>query len=168
MTKKITLVAIVVLVLFGVFAMSMRRAHMMGGAGVQLDLVAVSSDGAQIPLPTDFSSITSELPKNITAQKSDNLVVSLALNPYPPTAGQPADFDFTLTDINGLAINDASISLDLTMPEMWMPPNQLAMEFMSDGKYHATGFFTMRGLWRIEVIIMRGDVKQSVFFDVGL
>jgi hypothetical protein len=28
--------------------------------------------------------------------------------------------------------------------------------------------FTMRGLWKIEVIIERGGKKQSVFFEVGL
>jgi hypothetical protein len=172
MAKKtssgVVVVVILALIVFVVFAMSMRRSHMMGGAGVQQDLVSVSTDGAQISASTDVTSVTGELPKGTAAQKSGELIVSLAINPYPPSAGQPSEFDVTLTDVNGQAIDDASISLNLTMPSMWMPPNQPAMEFVSNGKYHATAPFTMRGGWRIEVVITRGNEKQSVFFDVGL
>ena len=168
MTKKIGLIAIGVLVVLAVFAMGMRRSHMMGGAGVQQDLVAVSAGGAQIPPSADVTSVTGDLPKGVAAQKSGDMIVLLALNPYPPSVGQPSAFDITLTDVNGKAIDDASLSLDLTMPSMWMPPNQLTAEFVSDGKYHAEGQFTMRGGWRIEVIITRGSEKQSVFFDVGM
>ena len=166
MAKKIGLIAIVVLVAFAVFAMGMRRAHMMGGgAGAQQDLVAVSTNGAPA---APVNPAAGKLPENTVAQKSGDMTVSIALNPYPPSAGQPIEFDVTLTDLNGKAIDDASISLDLTMPSMWMPPNQLTMEFVSDGKYHAAGQFTMRGGWRIEVIITRGGKAQSVFFDLGL
>jgi hypothetical protein len=166
MTKKIGLIAIAVLVVV-VFAMGMRRASMMnGGAGIEL--VAVSSTGEKILLAADVISVTGELPKNTAAQKSGDLIVSLALNPYPPSVSQPGEFDVTLTDVNGQAINDASISLDLTMPQMRMPPNQPVMEFVSDGKYHVTAYYTMRGWWRIEVVIMRANEKQSVFFDLGL
>lgn len=176
MTKKtisgVVVVVILALVAFAVFAMSMRRSHMMGGggggSGSQLELVAVSADGAQIPLSADVTSVTGELPQGTVAQKSGDMIVSLTLNPNPPRAGTPSQFDVTLTDVNGKAIDDASITLDLTMPSMWMPPNQPAMEFVSAGKYSTTAPFTMRGEWRIEIIITRGSEKQSVFFDVGL
>jgi hypothetical protein len=170
MTKKIGWVAIVVLIAlaaFAVFAMSMRRSHMMGGGGSQLELVAVSADGTQIPPSTDVTSVTGDLQKGTAAQKSGDMIVKLALNPYPPTVGQ-GEFDVTLTDLNGKAIDDASISLDLTMPSMRMPPNQPVMEFVSNGEYHVSAYYTMRGWWRIEVIITRGSEKQSVFFDLGL
>jgi len=175
MTKKtisgIVVVVVLVLVAFAVFAMSMRRSHMMGGgggSGSQLELVAVSADGAQIAPSAEVTSVIGELPKGTAAQKSGDLIVSLVLNPYPPRAGAPSQFDVTLTDANGKAIDDATITLNLTMPSMWMPPNQPAMEFVSDGKYHTTAPFTMRGEWRIEVVITRGGAKQSAFFDVGL
>ena len=170
MTKKIAWVAVIVLIVIGVVvAMSMRRARMMGGGGgAHLELVAVSSEGAQIPPSSEVTLVTGELPNNAAAQRSGDLIVSLALNPYPPTVTQPANFDVTLTDVNGQAINDATISLNLTMPSMRMPPNQPNMEFVADGKYHATAYYTMRGWWRIEVIITRGGATQSVFFDVGL
>ena len=167
MTKKIGWIAIALLVVFAVFFMRMRRSHMMGGAGVQQDLVAVSADGAQISLPADVTAVTGELPKGTVAQRSGDMIVSLGLNPYPPSVGQ-SNFDVTLTDAGGQAIDDAAISLDLTMPSMWMPPNQLTMEFISAGKYHAAGQFTMRGGWRIEVIMTRGSETKSVFFDVGM
>ena len=170
MTKKIGLVAVValiVLAVFAVFAMSRMRARMMGGTGSQLELVAVSVDGAQIPPSADVTSVTGEMPKGTAAQKSGDMIVLLALNPYPPTVGQ-GEFDVTLTDVNGQAIDDASISLDMTMPAMRMPPNQPVMEFAADGRYHATAYYTMRGWWRIEVIITRGGETQSVFFDLGL
>ena len=177
MTKKtisgvvvgVVVVVILALVAFAVFAMSMRRSHMMGGGGgSQLELVAVSADGAQISPSVDVTSVIGELPKGTVAQKSGDMIVSLTLNPNPPRAGAPSEFSVTLTDVNGKTIDDATITLDLTMPSMWMPPNQPAMEFVSDGQYGTTAPFTMRGEWRIEVIITRGGEKQSVFFDVGL
>jgi hypothetical protein len=166
MTKKIGLIAIAVLVAIGVFAMGMRRASMMnGGAGIEL--VAVSSTGEQILPSADVISVTGELSKGKAAQQSGEMIVVLSLNPYPPSVGQ-GEFDITLTNVSGQAINDAAISLNLTMPAMRMPPNQPVMEFASDGRYHTTTYYTMRGWWRIEVIVTRGNEKQSVFFDVGL
>jgi len=124
MTKKVVMFAVIILALvIGIF-ISMRRSHMMGGAGSNLELVAVSADGAQISPSADVTKVIGEMPKGSVAQKSGDLIVSLALNPYPPSAGQPSEFDVTLTDFNGKTIDDASISLNLTMPTMWMPPNQ--------------------------------------------
>ena len=54
MTKKIGLIAIGVLIVLAVFAMSMRRSHMMGGSGSPSELISVSADGAQIPLSEDL------------------------------------------------------------------------------------------------------------------
>ncbi len=167
MTKKIGLIAIVILIAIAAFAMNMRRSRMMGGAGSQIELMAVSADGSQISPAADVISITGELPTGTAAQQLDGMIVVLSLNPYPPSVGQ-GEFDITLTNVSGQAIDDAAISLDLTMPAMRMPPNQPVMEFTSDGRYHTTAYYTMRGWWRIEVIITRGNEKQSVFFDLGL
>ena len=167
MTKKIGLIAIVILIAIAAFAMNMRRSRMMGGAGSQIELMAVSADGSQITPAADVISSTGELPAGTAAQQLDGMIVVLSLNPYPPSVGQ-GEFDITLTDLNGQAINDAVISLDLTMPAMRMPPNQPVMEFVSDGNYHTTAYYTMRGWWRIEVIITRASETQSVFFDLGL
>ena len=62
MTKKIGLIAIVILMVIAAFAMNMRRSRMMGGAGSQIELMAVSADGSQISPAADVISITGELP----------------------------------------------------------------------------------------------------------
>jgi len=135
--------------------MMMNSGHAPGG------LVAVSPDGK--PLATDPSNA---LPENTAAQKVGNLNVSIALSPYPPVGFQKSDFDVALTDEQGQPITDAKISLNLTMPGMWMPPNKLEAQHTGNGRYHAAGMFTMRDGWRIEVIIQRGSARQSAFFDV--
>lgn len=172
MTKKavsvIGVIVVLALVAFAVFFMSMRRSHMMGSTGSSLPLAAVSKDGTQIPLSADVEAMTGKLDSGAAAQKVGDTIIVLAMDPYPATMRQPTDFAVTLMDGNGQAINDATVTLDLTMPEMWMPPNQPALAFTSDGKYQATGQFTMRGWWRIEVIVTRGGQAQSAFFDVGL
>jgi hypothetical protein len=167
MTKKIGLIAIGVLIVLAIFAMGMRRARM-SSQSLQAPggLVAVSSDGAPL-LPPPKAAAT-KLPENMAMQQVGDMNVSIALNPYPPTGFNPADFEVTLTDANGQVINDATVSVNLTMPTMWMPPNQFALTAVPNGKYSATGQFTMRGPWRIEVVITRGGTTQSAFFDVWL
>jgi hypothetical protein len=167
MTKKIGLIAIAVLVIFVVFVMGMRRARMLSQPQqAQGGLVAVSSDGTPISPPANAAA--TKLPENMAMQQIGDMNVAIALNPYPPTGFNPADFEVTLTDTTGQVINAATVSLNLTMPTMWMPPNQFALTAVPNGKYSATGQFTMRGPWRIEVVITRGGTTQSVFFDVWL
>ncbi len=138
---------------------------MMGGSGVTPGgLTAVSPEGKPVPLPVNSAT----LPENTAMQKVGNLTVSLALSPYPPVGFKEGNFAVTLKDEQGQAISDASIVLDLTMPAMPMPNNQVELKYTGNGLYQGTGIFTMRGLWRIEVIIQRGGAKQSAFFDVGL
>ncbi|MCX6080294.1 MAG: FixH family protein [Chloroflexi bacterium] len=166
MPKKGFLIVIAVLFLaVGIF-ISMRRSHMMSADSqvVAGGLVAVSKDGSPVSVPTGSGA----LPENTAIQQAGGLLVSLSISPYPPSAGQSSQFGVKVTDTAGQPVSDAAISLDLTMPSMWMPPNQLTMEPISNGDYQAAGRFTMRGMWRIEVIIMRGTEKTSAFFDVGL
>lgn len=167
MTKKIGLIAIAILVVLAIFVMGMRRARMLSQPQqAQGGLVAVSSDGT--PISPLANAAATKLPENMAMQQVGDMDVSIALNPYPPTGFNPADFEITLTDTNGQVINDATVSVNLTMPSMWMPPNQFALTSVPNGKYSATGQFTMRGPWRIEVVITHGGTTQSVFFDVWL
>jgi hypothetical protein len=147
--------------------MGMRRARMLSQPQqAQGGLVAVSSDGTPISPPANAAA--TKLPENMAMQQIGDMNVAIALNPYPPTGFNPADFEVTLTDTTGQVINAATVSLNLTMPTMWMPPNQFALTAVPNGKYSATGQFTMRGPWRIEVVITRSGTTQSVFFDVWL
>ncbi len=95
-------------------------------------------------------------------------MVALELEPYPPTMSQATQFKVTLADTQGRAIGGATISVDLTMPGMYMPPNKIDLAASGGGEYTAEGHFTIRGPWRMEVIITLGEQTQSVFFDVWL
>ena len=166
MAKKVALVGIILVVIASGFFIIMRRSHMMssGSQASAGGLVAVSSSGSPIPAPAAGSN----LPANTAMQAAGDLLVSLSMEPYPPSGGSPTTFGVSLSDSSGKPISDATVSLDLTMPEMPMPANQVTLAGDNSGKYQASGYFTMRGLWRIEVIITRGGQKQSVYFDVGL
>ena len=137
---------------------------MNGGAASPSGLTAVSPEGTPIPASAD----SVKLPKNTAMQKVGNLSVSLAISPYPPAGFQQSNFDVTLKDEKGQPISDATVAIDLTMPEMPMPSNKPVAQYTDNGLYQATGRFTMRGLWRIVVIIERNGEKNSAYFDVGL
>ncbi len=127
-------------------------------------LVAMAADGkTTIPAPAG-----SNLAANMATQTVRDLNITIALTPYPPVSFQTGTFDVTLKDTAGKAVTDAQISLDLTMPGMWMPPSKPDAKHLGDGKYQASARWTMRGLWRIETIITRGSQKYSAFFDVWL
>jgi hypothetical protein len=173
MKKTLIVGVIVALVAAGIFLFGMMSARMRGGGPFASggytgassnagDLVAMTADGATL------ASDTTGLPPNTATQKVGDLNVTVALSPYPPVGFQPATFDVTLTDQAGKPVTNATVTLDLTMPGMWMPPNSLQAQPADSGAYQADGRFTMRGLWRIEVIIERGGQKQSAYFGVWL
>ncbi len=113
------------------------------------------------------SSSASSKPANAMTAKAGNLNVTLVMTP-PPAAFSTTTFDITITDERGAAVSDAKVSLDLTMPSMWMPSNKPQAQSLGNGKYQAVGRFTMRGGWRIDVVIERGGQKQNAYFDIGL
>ena len=178
MNRKTMAVIVVVgvLVVGGVLLFAFVRSQrpfrgMMGGPGqgpfsgqTTGGLVAVSAEGTPLPPAADAT----PGPENIASQTIGDLKVSLALSPYPPAGFQTSNFEVTLTDEKNQAITDATVNLNLTMPDMYMPPNALAARHAGQGVYRGAGRFTMRGLWGIEIILQRGDQKVSAFFDVNL
>ena len=171
--RAVLIVGAVVVVAAGIFFFGAMFARLRGGGPLASGgyaapnanaggIVAITADGNAIP------GSGSSLPANTAMQKAGDLNVTLALTPYPPVGWQPAAYDVTLTDQAGQPVTDATVALDLTMPGMWMPPNALQAQSSGGGVYHADGRFTMRGLWRIEVIIDRAGQKQSVYFGVWL
>ena len=141
------------------------------GRGMGRGMMGGNGQGYTASEPTPPTSATTQpnaRPANTATQKAGNLSVTLALNPYPPVSFQQTTFDITLTDEKGNAVSDAKVSLDLTMPSMWMPSNKPQAQSLGLGKYQATGRFTMRGDWQIAVIIERGSDKQNAYFKLGL
>jgi hypothetical protein len=145
---------------------------MMGNPNSQPGGLASVNPTAQTSQPNATASptppLSNTLPANVATQKAGNLNVALALTPYPPVSFQQTTFDITITDEKGVVVSDAKVSLDLTMPSMPMPSNKPQAQSLGAGKYQATGRFTMRGGWKIAVIIERGAEKQTAFFQLGL
>jgi len=134
------------------------------GGNASGGVVAVGRDGK--PLAADPAL---KAPANGAAQKAGGLTVALAMTPYPPLNRQAETFEVVLTDDKGQPVADASVTLDLTMPSMPMPSNKVQLQHAAEGRYQGVGRFTMRGWWRIEVIVQRaGGDKTSAFFDLWL
>lgn len=154
----------------------MGRGGMMGGGNTQPGGLAPVNPPTNAPQanPAPQSATTpqapaaSNAPANSATQKAGNWNVTLAMTPYPPVSFQTTTFNITITDEKGAAISDAQVSLDLTMPSMWMPSNKPQAQSLGSGKYQATGKFTMRGGWQIAVIVQRGGEKQTAYFELGL
>lgn len=126
-----------------------------------------SAASAAVATATPQSAVPSAKPANAKTAKAGNLEVTLVMTP-PPAAFSTTTFDITVTDEKGAAVSDAQVSLDLTMPSMWMPTNKPKAQSLGNGRYQATGRFTMRGGWRIAVIVDRAGQKQTAYFDIGL
>jgi len=127
-------------------------------------LTAATADGKPIAPAANAP----KLPENTATAKAGNQTVTLALASYPPTSFQLGTFDIQLTDDKGQPINDAQVSMDLAMPGMWMPPSAPTAQSLGNGAYRAQAFWTMRGLWLIEVKVQRAGATQSAFFTVWL
>lgn len=126
-----------------------------------------SSSASSSSSAVSSASSSAASPKPGFSGKAGNLNVTLSMNPQP-AAFSSTTFEITITDEKGAAVSDANVSLDLSMPSMFMPSNKPQAQSLGNGKYQASGRFTMRGGWRINVIIDRGGQKQTVYFDIGL
>lgn len=76
-------------------------------AGITLILIGL------MPAPATHSS------SNRMTAKAGNLNVQLVMTP-PPAAFSTTTFDITITDEKGAPVSDAIVSLDLTMPSMYI------------------------------------------------
>lgn len=142
----------------------MRRQHMGGSQQPAGGLTAITPQGQVLA-----ADLNSDLPAGTAVQTVGPYRVALTLSPYPPVSFNAAAFDVAVTDASsGAAVSDATVTLDLTMPGMWMPANRPAAQPSEAGGYSAPGRFTMRGEWWIEVVIERAGEKHSAFFSVWL
>ena len=161
MAKKMAFLGVILIILAGIMMVMNGRSSQLQ-AGKARGLIAVSAQGD--PLPDNGDG----LPAGLARQSVNGMMVSLSIAPFPIVGGQQSDFEISLTDVSGQPVTDASVNLDLSMPSMPMPANQISAQPFGDGRYVGAGYFTMRGGWRIEVIIARAGQTQSVYFEVGL
>ena len=93
-------------------------------------------------------------------------VITLAASPLQTMTEVP--FRIVLTDASGSAITEATVSLDLYMPAMPMPPNE-PKALWNNGAYHGLAIFTMAGEWGALMKIGRSGQKSvEVDFNLGV
>lgn len=82
----------------------------------------------------------------------------------PGVSGEKNDIRI---EVRGPRIPDIS-ELDLTMPDMAMPPQHVMLKEDGGGSYSASGVrFSMAGTWRISVLERTGkDTKELAALDV--
>ena len=107
--KKVVIFGSIIVILGGVVFLMLWRSHVMGsGARLSAEaLVAVSADGTPMPAPA-AQAAGNRLPENTAIQETGGKLVSLTLNPYPPTVAKASVFEVRVTDANGQAISGAT------------------------------------------------------------
>ncbi len=98
-------------------------------------------------------------------QTVGDLTATLSVDPYPPPAMGKTEFLVTLTDGRGQLVTGATVSSDMTMPAMPMPPNRPEAVEDSAGVYRVEVLFTMAGDWEaaVEALLADGSTTEFVF-----
>lgn len=106
--------------------------------------------------------------KNILESKTDDKTISAVLDFGRDEIKKlnPVELSLNLLDKEGKKIQKASVVMDLTMPEMAMPKNEVKFADNENGIYKGTAIFTMRGKWRLNTIILINNTKKELFFDL--
>jgi YtkA-like len=87
----------------------------------------------------------------------------LQVDPYPPRSMQQTLLDVTVSDLEGLPVQGATVTCDLTMPAMRMPPNKPQAVERTPGVYAAEAVFTMAGAWEAAVQVSLPDGRSETF-----
>lgn len=97
--------------------------------------------------------------------KDEKLKVSLLpkMDSYPKL--KPIKFTLNVLN-NGKPLNKANIVMDLTMPDMAMPKNEIKFKQISNGVYESEGIFTMSGNWVLVTVIEFNNRKEVKKFNV--
>jgi nitrogen fixation protein FixH len=80
----------------------------------------------------------------------------------------PVEFKLKLMDKKGNKIKKAKIVMDLNMPGMAMPKNEIKLTEAESGIYNGIALFTMKGEWRLQTTINTGKQKEIIFFDLAV
>ena len=87
---------------------------------------------------------------------NNNDPISLITDPSPLRLGENT-FVIIVKDVNGKAVDNATVFFDLNMTAMNMGTQQGNASPMGNGKYSAVGRLTMKGLWRVTTKITMPD-----------
>ncbi len=138
-----------------------------GAARLPGDLTAVDAQGTPVMLPPPLFD-EARVDDNNAYQRVNRMLVSLTLDPYPPTTSMPGNFEVVLTTPDKQPVSGATVRLNLAMPVLHHSLDPLDLAEVEPGTYQASARFTHTGQWRIEVIITIDGKTRTVFFDVWL
>ncbi len=102
MKNKVIIFGSIFVIIAGVLFLIFWRSHVMGpGARTTAGgLVAVSADGT--PMPPPNSQVMGEtIPENTAIQEASDFLVSLKLDPYPPSVSNFNGFEVSIKDVDG-------------------------------------------------------------------
>jgi hypothetical protein len=89
------------------------------------------------------------------SRQSGDYLINLSITPYPPPILEEVDFNLTITGPQNQPLTNLRPILDLTMPDMLMPPNQLTATPLTavPGIYRGHTVLTMTGRWQADVYL---------------
>lgn len=100
-----------------------------------------------------------------------DLKVALSTVPDPPTREQSTTFVVDVQDAEGKPVEGATVTLSTKMVLMSHGGIKGELVEKGDGKYEATGAFSMGGTWRVEVTVTgaRGSPTPTTGkFDIAV
>lgn len=107
----------------------------------------------------------------VRAIEHEGVRVVFDINPKPVSPMKELVFTVTLTDSKG-PVADASVSVDLTMPGMFMGINRPDLTHTGGGEYEGRGVIQAcphgGKIWRAEVMITRQGRTASESFTFGV
>lgn len=107
----------------------------------------------------------------ISTIEHEGMDVTFEINPKPVVPMKGLIFNVTLKDREG-PVTDASVTVDLTMPGMFMGINRAALIHTGDGNYEGQGIIQTcphgGRTWRADIWITRQDKTASVGFIFGV
>ncbi len=99
--------------------------------------------------------------------ESRNIQVSFDINPKPVTPMTELVFHVNIAS-SGKPVTDADISLDLTMPEMFMGINRPVMKHVKDGTYEGKGVIPVcrhgGKIWKADITISRNGEAATISY----
>lgn len=99
--------------------------------------------------------------------ESRNIQISFDINPKPVTPMTELAFRVDITS-SGKPVTDAEISLDLTMPGMFMGINRPIIKHVKDGTYEGKGVIPVckhgGKIWKAEITISQKREPASVSY----
>jgi hypothetical protein len=104
--------------------------------------------------------------QSTTRQKQtvDGITIFLE-NPETISLSREVEVIVTLVAADDRVINDATVTLDLDMPEMPMGQNRPLADPLGGGRYRIRTTYTMVGTWKTTVIAKIGEKEYRAIFD---